>query len=322
MSNQEQHQGAHSYDFLFHEEETYPSSSNNPSAYDQGNLPFQREGTYPSISSNPSAYDERTRPAGSMDAHSYNHPFHGEGTYPSSSSNPSAYDEGTLPAGSMGAHSYKQPFHGEGTYPSSSSNTSAYYEGTRLAGTMGPRVHGERSQPAGLMTSYFYGEQLHSTSSDSSPVFSERAPAASATPSATPSTAPSTTPAATPSTAPSTTPAATPSATPSRGPKTIYSHLALVNDGTLPSLEYLEQCFAKFARRNAIVYLDDIMVFSETPEQHFADLRSVVDLLTLLGVRADETRCGNPRGTERLVVQHRVMGAEEWDNGVDGITGG
>jgi hypothetical protein len=53
----------------------------------------------------------------------------------------------------------------------------------------------------------------------------------------------------------------------------------------------LERLFRDYLRRFVAVYIDDIIVFSPTPEQHLQDLDTVLGLLESSGVTLNLTKC-------------------------------
>ncbi|OBT46292.1 hypothetical protein VE00_02400 [Pseudogymnoascus sp. WSF 3629] len=72
---------------------------------------------------------------------------------------------------------------------------------------------------------------------------------------------------------------------------TRFTYLSLVNStDSPPPHHYIEVVFAQARRRYAVVYVDDILVFSATTEEHAADVYDVLGLIRALGIRVDSPR--------------------------------
>lgn len=71
---------------------------------------------------------------------------------------------------------------------------------------------------------------------------------------------------------------------------TRFTYLSLVNSAdSPPPHHYIEAVFAQAPRRYAVVYVDDILIFSATTE-HAADVYDVLGLIKALGIRVDSPR--------------------------------
>ena len=53
----------------------------------------------------------------------------------------------------------------------------------------------------------------------------------------------------------------------------------------------MESCLGEMHLKWCIIYLDDIIVFSKTPEEHFARLRGVFEKLSAAGLRLKPSKC-------------------------------
>lgn len=72
-----------------------------------------------------------------------------------------------------------------------------------------------------------------------------------------------------------------------------FSHMSIVNPSAhLPLFyQHIEAVFAQSPRRYALIYMDDILVFSATVEQHASDLHDVLVIVSHLGVIFDSGNC-------------------------------
>ncbi|OBT53049.1 hypothetical protein VE04_07390, partial [Pseudogymnoascus sp. 24MN13] len=69
---------------------------------------------------------------------------------------------------------------------------------------------------------------------------------------------------------------------------TRFTYLSLVNSADSPPPHYyFEAVFAQSRRRYAVIYVDDILVFSTTADEHSADVYDVLNLVAHLGVKID-----------------------------------
>ena len=53
----------------------------------------------------------------------------------------------------------------------------------------------------------------------------------------------------------------------------------------------METCLGKIHLKRCIIYLDDIIVFSKTPEEHIGRLRGVFEKLSAAGLRLKLSKC-------------------------------
>ena len=54
----------------------------------------------------------------------------------------------------------------------------------------------------------------------------------------------------------------------------------------------MESCLGKMHLKWCIIYLDDIIVFSKTPEEHIERLRGVFEKLSAAGLKLKPSKCG------------------------------
>ena len=53
----------------------------------------------------------------------------------------------------------------------------------------------------------------------------------------------------------------------------------------------METCLGEMHPKWCIIYLDDIIVFSKTPEEHIERLRGVFEKLSVTGLRLKQSKC-------------------------------
>ena len=62
----------------------------------------------------------------------------------------------------------------------------------------------------------------------------------------------------------------------------------------------METCLGEIHLKWCIIYLDDITVFSKTPEEHIERLRGVFEKLAAAGLRLKQSKCASSLSCELL----------------------
>lgn len=73
---------------------------------------------------------------------------------------------------------------------------------------------------------------------------------------------------------------------------TVFSYLSIVNPTRLvpPSHRHIEAAFAESPKRYAVIYMDDILIFSATMDKHASDLSATIGIVLQVGVKIDRWR--------------------------------
>ncbi|OBT68999.1 hypothetical protein VE03_01404 [Pseudogymnoascus sp. 23342-1-I1] len=96
------------------------------------------------------------------------------------------------------------------------------------------------------------------------------------------------------------------------GAKPIFSHISIMNQGVLSPAphQHMEAFFAQSPRRYAVVYLDDIVMFSASFALHMSDMHDVLGLMLRLGVKMNDKTSAFCQAGRRFGVGGEVVGDE------------